>query len=59
MANVRAKEGERTAISRAVELACTGPYAEQGGLARLWVEEDLGLLAPGRQGRVERQEGQQ
>lgn len=39
-----------------MELACTGPYAEQGGLARLWVEEDLGLLAPGRQGRVERQE---
>ena len=42
------------AVRRAMELARIGPYAEQRGLAKLWVEEDLGPLALGR---VERQEG--
>lgn len=33
----------------------TGPDAEGRGLTRLWVEEDLVPLAPGRQGRTEGQ----
>ena len=33
----------------------TGPDAEGRGLARLWVEEDLVPLAPGKQGRTEGQ----